>query len=319
MKTFLALFTLALSVLGYSQDYNFKPNWNEGTVKYIKIVRIERTYEDETLISDTTLYNEAQIKVLKDNRNDYTLEVLFENQALRAAVRLYEKLGEELKDLQDLRLIFSVKKETAESTLLNWKEAQRFMNTSFDQIYSVITDKVPDASPYIELLFLPLQEIFDNKENLEEYMQTNIGYILIPFNKNFQIGKTITHTETQKNPFGSMQEISATTLLTLESVNEHSKTGTIHQEIKLDLTEFTEMIKSMVSRMSQSVSDEELSPEKIKEIDAFEIDVKNNQVIIFNYETNWITKVIRKEVVSGVNPKKAVKTKKETITTIDIQ
>ena len=39
----------------------------------------------------------------------------------------------------------------------------------------------------------------------------------------------------------------------------------------------------------------------------------------YNFKPNWVTKVIGKEVVSGVNPKKAVKTKKETITTIDIQ
>src|SRR5690606_842461 len=110
--------------------------------------QVEREFEDDKLISDTTIYNEAKIKVLKDNKDSYSLEILMENQALRSAIELYDNLGEELKDYKDLKLIYSVNKETAESELLNWKEAQKFMNESFDQIIIVFEDKMPEMAPY---------------------------------------------------------------------------------------------------------------------------------------------------------------------------
>lgn len=320
MRRLITIALLAVSTLGFGQDYKFKPKWNKGDVKQITITQVEREFEDDKLISDTTIFNQAAIKVLKDNKESYTLEILMENQALRSAIELYDNLGEELKDYKDLKLIYSVNKETAESELLNWKEAQKFMNESFDQITIVFEDKMPEMAPYIGMIFMPLEEIFKSKENIEAYMDDNIGYILTPFNKDFKIGETITTTETGENPFNPMQEISATTLLTLESVDKEAKTCTINQEIELDLTEFIEMMKGMMQKMSQSFgANDSITAEKSKEMDEFEMDIENLQVITFDYQTTWVTKVVGTGIVSGTDPKKGIKTKKEIITTTEIK
>lgn len=320
MKRIFTISLLIVSTLGFSQDYNFKPQWNKGDVKKITITQVEREYEDGELISDTTIYNEARIEVIKTNTDNYTLEVLLENQALKATMEFYDKLGGELKDYQDLKLIYSVNKETAEAELQNWEDAQEFMNSSFEQISSVLENKAPDVAPYIGMVFMPLKEIFKSKENIEAYMEDNIGYILTPFNKDFKIGKTITTTETAENPFNPMQEISATTLLTLESVDKEAKTCTINQEVELDLTEFIEMIKSMMQKMSQSFgANDSITAEKSKVMDDFEMDIENLQVITFDYQTTWVTKVVGTGIVSGTDPKKGIKTKKEVITTTEIK
>lgn len=320
MKKIFTISFLVISTLCSSQAYNFKSQWNKGEAKQITITQVEKEYEDEVLISDTTIYNEARIKVLKDNKDSYTLEILLENQALRAAQEFYDKLNEELKEYKDLKLIYSVDKETAESELLNWENAQQFMNSSFDQISSVLEDKAPEEAPYIGMVFMPIKEIFKSKESIEAYMETNIGYILTPFNKNFQIGETITTTDTQESPFNPMQELSATTLLTLESVNEDTKTCTIHEEIELDLTELIEMMKGMMQKMSQTVGENDSRPaEKSNEMDEFEMDIENLRVITFNYETTWVTKVVGTVIVSGTDPKKGIKTRKEAITTTIIK
>ena len=146
-------------------------------------------------------------------------------------------------------------------------------------------------------------------------MEDNFGYILTPFNKNFKVGETITSTEKGENPFNPMQELSATTLLTLESVNKESKTCTINQEVELDLSEFIEMMKGMMQKMSQSLgTNDSITAEKSKEMDEFEMDIENLQVITFDYETTWVTKVVGTSIVSGTDPKKGIKTKKEVIT-----
>jgi len=320
MKIIFTISLLTISTLGFSQDYNFKPHWTTGDIKQITLTQVEREYEDDELMSDTTIYNDARIKVLKENKDIYTLEILYENQALRAAQEFYDKLNEELKEYKDLRLIYSINKATAESELLNWKDAQKFMNNSFDQISTVLDEKAPDVAPFIGMVFMPLREIFKSKENIEAYMEDNIGYILTPFNKSFKIGETITSTETGENPFNPMQEISATTLLTLESVNKESKTCTINQEVELDLSEFIEMMKGMMQKMSQSFgANDSITAEKSKEMDEFEMDIENLQVITFDYETTWVTKVVGTGIVSGTDPKKGIKTKKEVITTTIIK
>ena len=320
MRRLITIALLAASTLGFGQDYNFKSKWNKGDVKQITITQVEREFEDAKLISDTTVYNQATIKVLKDNKDSYTLEILMENQALRAAIEFYDKLGEELKDYKDLKLIYSVNKKTAESELLNWKEAQKFMNESFDQITNVLEDKAPDIAPYIGFVFMPLMESFKSKENIEEYMDTNIGYILIPFNKDFKVGETISKTESEENPFNTMQEISTTTLLTLESVSEASKTCQINQEVVIDLSEFIEMMKGMMEKMSDSFgANDSITATKSKEMDEFDMNIENTQSITFDYETTWVTKVVGTGVVTGTDPKKGIKTRKEIITTSEIK
>lgn len=319
MKKIITAAFIAISVLGFGQDYNFKPQWKKGDVKKITIEQIERKYEDDKLLSDTIIYNEARIEVLKDNKDSYTLEILMENQALRAAIEFYDKLGEELIEYKDLKLIYSVNKETTEFELLNWEEAQKFMNESFGQITSILEEKAPDMASFVGFVFMPLEEMFKSKENIEAYMEDDIGYIVTPFNKDFKLGEVITTTETGENPFNPMQEVSATTHLTLEKVDKGSKTCTINKEVELDLSEFIEMIKSMMQKMAESFgANDSITAEKSKEMDEFEMDIENLQVISFDYETTWVTKVVGNGVVSGTDPKKGVKTKTEIITTTTI-
>ncbi|MDX1447242.1 hypothetical protein, partial [Lishizhenia sp.] len=303
MRRLITIALLSISTLGFGQDYNFQPKWTKGDVKQITITQVEKVFEDDKLISDTITYNHATIKVLKENKDSYSLEILMENQALRSSIELYDKLGEELKDYKDLKLIYSVNKETAESELLNWKEAQKFMNESLDQITNILEDKTPDMASYIGMIFMPIKEIFKSKENIEAYMEDNIRYILTPFSKNFKVGDTITTTETGENPFIPMQEISTTTLLTLESVNKEAKTCMISQEVELDLTEFIEMMKGMMQKMAESYgANDSITAEKSKEMDEFEMDIENLQVITFDYQTTWVTKVVGTEIVSGTDP-----------------
>ena len=320
MKRIFTISSLIVSTLAFSQDYNFKPQWNKGDVKQVMITQVKREYEDGKLIIDTTTYNEARVEVLKVNKDDYTLEILLENQALRTVIKFYNKLGEELKDYKDLKLIYSVNKETAESNLQNWEDAQEFMNNSFDQISSVLENKAPDVASFIGMGLMSLKEIFKSKENIEAYMEKNIGYILTPFNKNFKVGETITTTEIEENPFNPMQEISATTYLTLESVNKESETCIINQEVELDLSEFIEMMKGMIQKMAGSFgANDSITAEKTKEMDEFELDIKNLQVITFDYETTWVTKAIETAIVKGIDPKKGVKKRKEVIKTAIIR
>ncbi|GEM_PF-3209512 len=312
MKHLLPFLFIAASTLGVAQGYNFKPDWSKGDKKHITITQTEREFENDLLVSDTVTYNEVKITVLEDNSEDYVIEVLFENQALSGAMELYDRIGEELSDYQDLKLIFSVNKSTAEPKLQNQEEAQAFMMESFDQITEVLKSKAPEEASLIDLLFAPLREIFKNEENIEAYMTQNIGYILTPFNKDFTVGETITKTESTDNPFNPTQQISSTTHVQLESVDAEGRMCTIHEELELDLSGFREMAKQIMLRMMESFgAGDSLATEKANLMDDFDMDVENVKTILFDAKSTWVTRMDHDVTVTSTNPLEGAKTRKE--------
>ncbi len=74
-----------------------------------------------------------KVKVLKEEKQNYTLEILYENIAMRSARKLYATLDEEMSGT-DLKLIYRIDRATGNAELTNWKEAQAYMNNSFDQM-----------------------------------------------------------------------------------------------------------------------------------------------------------------------------------------
>jgi len=320
MRNLLCLVFIALSALGYSQEYNFKPIWEKGESKTIKVTIVQKEYEDNELVSDTTMLNFASVKVLKESDENYTLEVLYENQALRSVMAFYDKVGEELTDYKDLKLIYLVNKKDGEIDLTNWEDAQKFMNESFEAITKLLKKKAPEFASFTKLIFLPIEEAFKSKENIEAYMDPYIGFLFTPYGQNFSLGDTISITETEKNPFNAMQDVSATTLLVLHTVNEDANTCQIHQEVILDLSSFIEMMKGMMQKMAESfgVSDSSAAA-KTKEMDSFEMNIFNTQEISFDYESTWVTKVVNTATVTLVDPTKGKKSNSETITTVTVK
>lgn len=317
MQTLFTLSFVLISAVGFGQTYNFKPQWKQGDVKTILVEQTERDYEDGELVSDETTYNDGRIEVLKDDKDSYTVEVLWENQALAAAVEFYEKLETEMTDFRDLRLIYRIDKTTAEAELQNWKDAQKFMSACLDQIVTVFEREVPDVAPFVEVMFSPIKGMFESKETIEAYMAEHIGYILAPYNRDFTVGQTQSTTETGENPLNPMTEVSLTTHLTLQSVDEVAKTCVIHQEVEIDLSEFIALMKSVVQNMVDAFeAEEDFKEEKNKEMDAFEMDIENLQVTTFDYASSWVTEVVATVVVSGTDPKSRTKNRKESTTTI---
>jgi hypothetical protein len=317
------VFTIALfisSLVSYCQIYNFSPNWKVGDSKKISITQAESEFENGKLIASTSTNNEAEIKVLKVTADSYLVEITMENQAMIAAASFYEKLGEELKEYRDLRLLYQVNRSTAKAELQNWEEVKDFIDKSFEQITSLLEEKVPDEAFFVGLVFMPIKEIFKSKENVEAYVQESIGFLLSPFNKDFKLGETLTVVEISNNPFKPTEKIEVTNLFTLESVDTQSKVCTINHETKIDLSKFIEMMRSMMMKMAESMGvDEEDTAKKTQELDEFNLDMKSNQVITFDYNSTWVTKVVTTGIVTGSDPIKKVESRREVITTTEVR
>lgn len=316
---------LAFSLFAYhvvGQTYTFKPQWKVGDTKYITFSYVEKEFENNKLTETVEDFNEATVKVLSENSTTYTLEILYTNQALASAQKFYEKAGEELTQYRDLKLIYSINKSTAEASLQNWQEAQKFMNDSFDAITQLLEKKVPDEAFAIGLVFMPLKEIFKSKENIEDFMNEHIGILLVPYNKNFTIGKTISVETLDENPFNPKETLLTTTHTTLESVNTTSKLSVIKQKVELDLTSFVAMMKSMAAKMATSMAKTEKEAEEIRkklESADFKFDIENQQVITYNTATTWITGAVLTGKVFSTDPLESSESRREMKTTIVVK
>ena len=312
----IGLFLLTFnSIVG--QVYKFTPKWKKGDQKNISVARTEKEFRNDIIVSDTTIYSEASIHVLKEDKENYTIEIIYENVALKAAIEFYDKLGEELKSYQNLKLIYQINKETAEYDLINSKEVKKFMDQSFDAITEILEEKVPDIAPLTGLFLKPVIDLFDSKENIEAYMESEIGYLLTPFNKNFQLGESISITETAENPFDPSHEVSSTVNLKLESVEKDI--AIIQQEVVLDLSEFKEMIKKLMTEMNKSFEgNDSIMEVKKKELDDFDMNMINEQDITFDMNSTWVTKVFTTTAVTSADPKKGMR-KKEIVSVVTIE
>ncbi len=320
MRSISTLILIVLALVGTAQTYNFTPQWKKGTKKTLNFEQNEREFENDVLISDTTIYNQAEIKVIDEDAESYTLKVVYENQALRAAASFYAKIGEELKDYRDLKLLFSIDKTTAEAELLNYEEAQDFMNKSIDQMTEIMEEKVPEMASFAGLLFMPIKSVFMSKENIEAYMLDMIGFMLVPYQSDYRLNESISTTTSQENPFSPSKEISATTVLTLVRADDDSGTYLIEQDIQLDLSEFAEMMKGMMQSMAESFGvNDSTATDKMDMVDDFKMSMTNIQSINYDSNSTWVTGAVKQGLVATTNPMDGMVTRQEisTITTID--
>jgi len=311
MKALLICSLLFTALEVNAQVYRYTPNWKVGDVKTISIQIDEREYENETLMSDSTRYNDTRIEVLSENKDYYVVEVLMENQALVSAIEMYDKMDDELEEYKDLKLIFTIDKYTTETELQNWEEAQLFMNDSYDAITDLFDEKIPEMSSMVGLVFAPLKMAFKSKETTEDYMETFIGYLLTPFNKDFEIGKQISAVESGENPFNPMMEINITTLYTLKQLDEASTTCIIEEEVVMDISEFIEMMKAMVEQMASAFGAADSTADKAKnQMSDFKMDITSVNEITFDYSSTWVTKSVSTGIVESTDPRSGALTKK---------
>lgn len=316
MKRLLTIAFTVFATLSMAQNFHFTPQWKMGDVKEVSITQVEREYENDELISDSSHTNSARIEVLKLKKDIYTLEILLENQALKLAIQLHENIQEELPEYKDLKLIYTVNKNTAEATLQNWKEVQSFMTESFTEVQALLEEKNPESAFMLDFVFMPLKDAFSSKENTEAYMEDYINYLLIPYNKSFTVGDTLVQTESVQNPFNPREEVASTSYLSLQEVNESNKTCVIVGEEIIDLSEFLTMMKAMMTKFATSAgASDSITEKKLKEIDNMQMEIKKLKEVNFDYTSTWVTKIVQRGVVEAMDPKKGIRKRKEVITT----
>lgn len=309
-KIFLVFTFLILAycnIFAQTKEFKFTPKWKVGDKKTASFSLHETQIKHNVLEIDTTKYYDVEFIVQKENKDNYILQVLYDNIAIRNASMFYDKIGNDLKNYKKIELIYQIDKLTGKAEITNSKEVQKFMTKSFEQINIVLKKKNPDMASFSQLSSIILVEYFKNKKNIEEYMDKEIGFLFIPFGKKFEIGDTLSIKQSCANPFNKMDTINQIKLMSINSIDESTRTCKINTSEVYELDKFIKMMKGMLGGMVKSLgSEEDTLDEKAKEIADFDfnIDFSNYTVIDFDYNSTWPLKVVTNSNVKVFEPSK---------------
>lgn len=305
----LLILLFRINCIGQEIEYKFHPKWKVGDQKNVTIHQHETTFTNGKQTEDTTYIFTTEFTVLKETTDHFILKVLKENIALRNVVHFYENLDEDLKNYKNLSLEYQIDKNTGKAELINWKEAQKFMIESIDQINKLIEKKAPEMKEVTEFTLAPIYESFKNKDHIESYMRNDMDYLLFPYDKTFKIGDTLSIKNLCANPFSPKDTITQTTLAYLSKIDETTKICDFNITEIYDLTEFKNVMKAMMKKITKS--------EDTEQIDNINFDGTNIILITFDYNTTWPLKVTKYGKVIAIDPRR--KTEKIITQTITLK
>jgi hypothetical protein len=300
----LLLLTCIPQASAQSGARQFKPLWKLNEHRTCTMVREEKEVAYSEVVEDTTYTNSSTFKVTGEDPDGFVLEVRYANVALRAVTTFYAKLGEELDEYQELVLVYKVDKSTGAAALQNWKEAQAFMERSFEAITELVEKRTPDASSAVKLVLAPVRGMFKSKESIEAYMQNEIGFLLFPFGKTFTPGDTLRLVESTANPFNPKDSVSQTTRAWPVDADGPGGRCEVHAVIDIDLGAFKEMMVTLMRNMGGSAGVADSTMDRhARQMDALVFAATNSMVISFDEATTWPIQVVSSSEVVADDPR----------------
>jgi len=308
-RTAILLSLVLITQLAFSQAQQrvFKPTWKVGEKKYISIVEEKIAYEGDSLQSNEVNTIEGEITVTRMDNVSYFLTIKYENVVLQSFQKLYDKLGEELPAFKTIELQYKINKQSGKSDLVNWKEANAYVQKSFVEVSKIIKLKVPESAGMLDLVFAPIKDLFKSKESAEGFFGKEIGCVLSPFGKKYSTTDTLVSQERTKNPFGN-DSLSASTRSILSNLNEVNGTCDIISSTEMDMSQLVQMIKTMMTSMMKGMdANDDKAKEALAELDKIKMEMVNSEVLTFNFQTSWTKLCVQKTVVDVNMPGKSAK------------
>ncbi len=303
-KPILILFLSFFSLSIFAQTHQFVPNWKKGETKTMTRILIEQDYIEGELNKEESDTATAVFTILADSKESVTMQILQANLAMASAREMSENIEEALPEYAQLPVIIKVDKKTGERTLENWEEHKKMYEEGIGKIGEILVKEDPDVAGYLDLMLTPFESLYESEESLLGSIETEYGFLFIPFSHEYTIGKTIEIEESTENPLNPSMQIGSLTKLKLESLDEKSGMAKIEQEVILDMSEFVKMIKGLMMSMGETMGVEDSTMEKQKkEMEEFSMDMTNVQTIEYNTKSSWPEKVSVLARLEGYDPK----------------
>ena len=155
----LSIFFLSafINLFSQAETFTFLPKWKVGDKKIISVFQRSKSITEDGIKEDSVQYLDREVLVIGEDKNYYTLQVNYENIALRTVVERFTNVKNnaigDLTGYKRLLLKYRVNRHTFKADLTNWKEVHDSLQWSFDQVTQKVKDENPKAAIFIEDAF----------------------------------------------------------------------------------------------------------------------------------------------------------------------
>lgn len=308
MKNF-SLFIAILSFGFLSAQERFTPNWEPGTEKVMIRTMSTVKYAGDSMESEEVEVDTLRLKIITETKLYYEVEYDFGADILSLLMESLPEADAEIKEQAILKMRFGISKDSGSAIMLNWPEVEDYTGSKIDSIKALIAKADTGFSGFfLNLVLDPILKPLSSKIRAEEYFESEMGMILLPYQRQYTAGDTILIESKEKNPFNPNSELNALTRLVLQDYEKGEIPIVFHQEVDIDMEPFLEMMKEMMRKMATSFasdsSDTQSMDRKIAEIDAMEMDMINSQKIFYNPQTTWVERIETAGLITGFDPKR---------------
>ena len=218
--TLVFTFLTTLSQL-YSQEYAFKPNWEKGDHKEIQITRHELEYRNGKLTRDDISSETCQLTVLKNSKKSYKIKLIAQNPVIHL-VSFDTSLRAHLESLETMELVYTIDKTNYSFELVNDKQVNEIATESVSKLLALVQEKTPHNFSVIdEMTKTWLHHITNLDFKGSYYLNSNIKFVLLPFQETLHLHETISTPDSITCPNFSKEKIPGTMHTSLASVEKN--------------------------------------------------------------------------------------------------
>lgn len=298
----LLAFLIIAGHAAFGQEYRFLPSWEVGTKKTIQIVTQVTESIDGQETSSEIQSEEIKVKVIGHGNDYYVLEFYIENLVYSNAIELYKRHKKNSRIIDELKLIYRVDKNDGSFTLKNWEGLRDQVNRSLRAIFSDVSFKNNEQYDATYLVLSSLEELVNDKKEIESLLFKNIDYLAVPFEQAFTIDEPVIGEEFKTlNHFNSEFKVTQSTTLIQADAKDTKFILQQNHTFELDDT-VNSMKKNLMTSFENSSPSEQERMNRQKEVEKITMEASSERIIDFNAKDAWVQKVSTTNELNLFNP-----------------
>ncbi len=244
-KTILWTLFCFVSVAAISQGVTFKPKWKKGEKYQLEIKSSDVRWNGEEILS-AHKKNVKPILDITDVAKTIIVTVSYEDVLQGELDQDYYAAG--LSPVKvPMSLVYSIDKKTGAYSLTNGAQSSKDVTNAIIKAGYDLRIKLDEVKMGIAKKKLDrFQTLFESQAVLEAYFGNYLEMMLIPFFREYTVGKAVQVNGETANPFDPSKRVKVSRSLVLKNQDQLSYKAYFEENATMDLTNYIPSLKPMV-------------------------------------------------------------------------
>lgn len=290
------------------------PRWKVGDERKAHLSQVTDTKVNGKA-SQEREETDLVLRVVNDDPGHFILRVQMDNFVWREAKKASTTVGDELAGWKTLTLRYAVGKVDGRARLVNWADARKFVDGSYNACTKHLAAKDPKAQTAFLEKVTPKLELFRDSSGVEAYFFDLVSYTTFPYGRTLTLGDSLLTMERYPLPYLG-DSVKTRTMARLLALDATARTCTISADQRLDAEEIRKLVRAKMLAMAGPLAQDPAERKKLEaqinaEIKNMDLQVRNKVTYTVDMRSTWPLTV---EATSQALEKKAG-TVKETVGT----